>query len=71
MVSAQSPAQRDLLSKHNSENPLYVEGGYHVWARYKCLTYFCLRADPEPGRMAEVKQIIQEQREKDTSKSQD
>lgn len=36
------------MRKHNSELPLYVEGGFTVWMREESLVYFILRADPHP-----------------------
>lgn len=46
VASAQSPTQRDLLHKHNSKSPLFVEGPFPVWLNKKSQYYFQLRADP-------------------------
>ncbi|KAF6023060.1 ECSIT [Bugula neritina] len=48
IASACSPTQQELMRKHNSELPLYVEGGFTVWMREESLVYFILRADPHP-----------------------
>ena len=45
IVSGQSPQQRELLSKHPIDTPLYVEGGFTVWGRQKSLVYFILKSD--------------------------
>lgn len=45
IVSAQSVDQSELISKHNPDKPLFVEGGFTVWLRAKSLTYFVLRSD--------------------------
>lgn len=47
VASAQSPAQQTLITKHNPDVPLFVEGGYTCWLRHKMVTYFILRADPD------------------------
>jgi len=44
-VSSQSPVQSELIANHNAENPIFVEGSFTVWLRYKSLTYFILQAD--------------------------
>ncbi|XP_018334882.1 evolutionarily conserved signaling intermediate in Toll pathway, mitochondrial isoform X2 [Agrilus planipennis] len=48
IVSAQSITQKKLLSEHNKENPVYVEGTFKVWIKNKCVNYFILRGDPKP-----------------------
>lgn len=48
IASAQSPLQRDMIRTYSEDVPLYVEGGFPVWLRDKCLTYFILRADSDP-----------------------
>lgn len=45
IVSAQSPAQRRLVSKHNVLQPMYVEGEYRVWIKNVPMNYFILRAN--------------------------
>ena len=47
IASAQSVTQQDLIKKHDPSLPLFVEGGYTCWLRYKWATYFILRADPD------------------------
>jgi hypothetical protein len=45
VVSAQSPAQRKLISEYPTDIPLYVEGGFTTWLRDMALTYFVLRGE--------------------------
>ena len=48
IASAQSPRQIKLIEGHPTKTPLFVEGGYNIWVREKCLTHFILRADATP-----------------------
>ncbi|XP_074555514.1 evolutionarily conserved signaling intermediate in Toll pathway, mitochondrial [Halichoeres trimaculatus] len=48
IVGTQSPAQMELLSKHNPSRPVFVEGPFPLWLRKKCVYYYILRADPIP-----------------------
>jgi evolutionarily conserved signaling intermediate in Toll pathway len=45
IVSGQSPIQRELLEKHKKTDGLFVEGPFHIWLRYKCISYFILRSE--------------------------
>lgn len=45
IASAQSPGQQTLVADHPAESPVYVEGGFKVWLREKCLTFFVLRSE--------------------------
>ncbi|PVD30487.1 hypothetical protein C0Q70_09753 [Pomacea canaliculata] len=47
IASSQSHTQKSLIEKHNSDTPLFVEGGFTCWLRYASMTYFILRADPD------------------------
>lgn len=47
-MSAQSPVQQELLDRHPTDKPLYVEGAFRVWLRDAAVNYFVLRADPTP-----------------------
>ncbi|KAK7500838.1 hypothetical protein BaRGS_00008082 [Batillaria attramentaria] len=47
IASAQSRTQQDLISKHDPNTALFVEGGYSCWLRHASTTYFILRADPD------------------------
>lgn len=46
ITSAQSPDQQELLARHPTDVPLYVEGQFKVWLRNVPVTYFILRTDP-------------------------
>ncbi|XP_058863013.1 evolutionarily conserved signaling intermediate in Toll pathway, mitochondrial isoform X1 [Acipenser ruthenus] len=48
VVGIQSPDQQTLLSKHNPERPVFVEGPFPLWLRKTCVYYYTLRADPLP-----------------------
>ncbi|XP_027024946.2 evolutionarily conserved signaling intermediate in Toll pathway, mitochondrial isoform X2 [Tachysurus fulvidraco] len=48
IVGIQSPEQRALLAKHNSERPVFVEGPFPLWLRKTCVHYYLLRADSVP-----------------------
>nr|XP_020450615.1 evolutionarily conserved signaling intermediate in Toll pathway, mitochondrial [Monopterus albus] len=48
IVGIQSPSQMELLAKHNSTRPLFVEGPFHLWLRKTCVYYYILRAEPIP-----------------------
>jgi len=37
--------QSDLIRKHSTDKPVFVEGGFKVWLRSESLTYFILRSD--------------------------
>lgn len=60
IASAQSPDQRGLLKKHKTDVPLYVEGGYTVYMKYKSVTYFVLRADADPNKFIPVDPAVEE-----------
>lgn len=49
ILGIQSPAQMELLSKHNPKRPVFVEGPFPLWLRKKCVYYYVLRADPVPA----------------------
>lgn len=66
IASAQSPAQQELLKKHPLDIPLYVEGGFTEWLKYKSATYFILRADADPAKFVNIDPKVEEK--KDESK---
>ncbi|XP_061181128.1 evolutionarily conserved signaling intermediate in Toll pathway, mitochondrial-like [Saccostrea echinata] len=47
IASAQSPKQRELLSRHPSSKPIIVEGEHYVYLRKVCQKVFFLKTDPE------------------------
>lgn len=47
IVSAQSPVQQQLISKHKTNEPLLVEGPYPVFLRTCRQQYFLLRAETD------------------------
>lgn len=64
IVSSQSQEQRELLAKHPVDKPVFVEGGFMTWLRYKSLMYFVLRADTtDKYHEHEAKQKIQGEEE--------
>ncbi|KAJ8946801.1 hypothetical protein NQ314_008785 [Rhamnusium bicolor] len=48
IVSAQSNSQVRLLSEHNVDEPVYVEGSFKVWIKGHPINYFILRGEPKP-----------------------
>ncbi|XP_034020275.1 evolutionarily conserved signaling intermediate in Toll pathway, mitochondrial [Thalassophryne amazonica] len=48
IVGIQSPSQMELLAKHNSRRPVFVEGPFPLWLRRTCVHYYVLRSDPTP-----------------------
>ncbi|CAG9856354.1 unnamed protein product [Phyllotreta striolata] len=48
IVSAQSKTQQTLLSEHELDKPIYVEGPFTVWIRGNPINYFVLRGEPKP-----------------------
>ncbi|XP_072350505.1 evolutionarily conserved signaling intermediate in Toll pathway, mitochondrial-like [Scyliorhinus torazame] len=46
IVGIQSPDQRDLLARHDSRRPVFVEGPFPLWLRRTCVQYYILRGDP-------------------------
>jgi signaling intermediate in Toll pathway protein len=66
IASAMSITQKQLISKHNPDKPLFVEGGYSCWLRHKMATYFILRADPDLGVLERYKKA-QKDIENDTN----
>ncbi|KAK4871655.1 hypothetical protein RN001_015779 [Aquatica leii] len=48
IVSAQSRTQRRLLTEHDTNKPIYVEGSFRIWLKNTAINYFILRADPSP-----------------------
>ncbi|CAG5118127.1 unnamed protein product, partial [Candidula unifasciata] len=60
IVSAQSPAQQHLISKHCSDQPLFVEGPYPVYMRDTRQHYFLLRSEPDVKSL-KAKQHFEEQ----------
>lgn len=48
IVGIQSPSQMELLTKHNPDRPVFVEGPFPLWLRKTCVYYYILRADPTP-----------------------
>ncbi|KAF0298110.1 Evolutionarily conserved signaling intermediate in Toll pathway, mitochondrial [Amphibalanus amphitrite] len=53
IVSGQSGQQRRLLEEHPADKPLFVEGAYTVWLQDQAISYFVLRAEPQPQRQHE------------------
>ncbi|CAN9509780.1 unnamed protein product [Ophioblennius macclurei] len=51
IVGIQSPNQMELLSKHDTERPVFVEGPFPLWLRSTCVHYYVLRADPVPPEL--------------------
>ena len=56
IASAQSPLQQQLISEHNTEEPLFVEGPYPVYLREIRQNYFLLRAEPNIHSLMKQKQ---------------
>ncbi|XP_071400185.1 evolutionarily conserved signaling intermediate in Toll pathway, mitochondrial [Centroberyx affinis] len=48
VVGIQSPDQMELLARHNTSRPVFVEGPFPLWLRKTCVYYYVLRADPAP-----------------------
>ena len=63
IASAQSPAQQELLQKHPTDVPLYVEGGFIEYLKYKSATYFVLKAEADPDRFQSVEPSQEEEEE--------
>ncbi|XP_029944317.1 evolutionarily conserved signaling intermediate in Toll pathway, mitochondrial [Salarias fasciatus] len=51
IVGVQSPAQMELLSRHDPRRPVFVEGPFPLWLRTTCVQYYVLRADPVPQEL--------------------
>ncbi|XP_064477922.1 evolutionarily conserved signaling intermediate in Toll pathway, mitochondrial-like [Ornithodoros turicata] len=54
VVSGQSPEQRQLISKHPGDKPLRIEGPFTIYLREAPISYFVLRAPPQPSEILEV-----------------
>ena len=61
IASAQSPAQQELLQKHPTDVPLYVEGGFIEYLKYKSATYFVLKAEADPDRFKSLEPSLEEE----------
>ncbi len=48
IVSGQSVEQKELLTKHDKNSALHIEGPYLIWLRNKSINYFVLRGEPKP-----------------------
>ncbi|KAG9338187.1 hypothetical protein JZ751_026937 [Albula glossodonta] len=48
VIGVQSPDQQELLAKHDTSRPVFVEGPFTLWLRKTCVYYYVLRADPLP-----------------------
>ncbi|KAI1902633.1 hypothetical protein AGOR_G00017960 [Albula goreensis] len=48
VIGIQSPDQQELLAKHDTSRPVFVEGPFTLWLRKTCVYYYVLRADPLP-----------------------
>ncbi|XP_071782214.2 evolutionarily conserved signaling intermediate in Toll pathway, mitochondrial [Centroberyx gerrardi] len=48
IVGIQSPDQIELLARHNTSRPVFVEGPFPLWLRKTCVYYYILRAEPVP-----------------------
>lgn len=46
IVSGQSPDQKNLISNHPENTPIYIEGGFRLWLRKQSIIYFILRTEP-------------------------
>ena len=57
ILSAQSTKQRILLNEHKPEIPLFVEGPYFSWIRFKLVNYFVLKTDPLQETLDTLKKI--------------
>lgn len=53
IVSGQSPEQKVLLRKHNTDSALHIEGPYVIWLRDKSIQYFVLKGDTLPAHLVE------------------
>ena len=63
IASAQSLTQQELLEKHQLDVPLYVEGGFLEYLKYKSVTYFVLRGDADPEKFADYTPKVDEKKE--------
>ncbi|XP_075594255.1 evolutionarily conserved signaling intermediate in Toll pathway, mitochondrial isoform X1 [Balearica regulorum gibbericeps] len=50
---AQSPEQQELLARHGTARPVFVEGPFSLWLRSTQLWYYVLRGDPLPPHLRE------------------
>ena len=48
--------------------PLYVEGGFLEYLKYKSVTYFVLRCDADPEKLSDYEPKVDEKVEKDEGK---
>lgn len=53
IVSGQSPVQKELLSSHQKESAIFIEGPFLIWLRNRSVTYFVLRGDSPKGPQIE------------------
>ena len=72
ITSAQSVDQNELLANHPANQPVFVEGGFVTWLRYKSLMYFILRSD-RTKRWQEWKdaEVMQRQEEAENEEDED
>jgi signaling intermediate in Toll pathway protein len=50
IVSAMSPKQSELLTEHNKNIPIYIEGPFRIYVAIKAVDYFILKAKPPQNR---------------------
>lgn len=46
IISAQSTKQKELLSQHKKDTPIYIEGPSFTWIRNKLVKYYVMKTDP-------------------------
>uniref|UniRef100_A0A6B2F8B7 Evolutionarily conserved signaling intermediate in Toll pathway, mitochondrial n=1 Tax=Bothriechis nubestris TaxID=1766655 RepID=A0A6B2F8B7_9SAUR len=54
IIGIQSPDQQSLLTSHNTEKPIFLEGPFRLWLKSKCVYYYVLRAELSEEHMVEV-----------------
>ena len=66
---AHSPMQAELIKRHPPQEAIFVEGGFNVWLRQKCLTYFVLKSEALANPVSHLEQIKMDEKAKDESES--
>lgn len=57
IVTVQSAEQRELLSNHDQNVPIFIDGPFYVWMRSRIVNYFLLRTDPLDSYKKKVEKL--------------
>lgn len=66
IASAQSTIQKELIEKHDKEDPLFVEGPFPVFMKHVRQNYFVIRAEPNVVGLKQEKDLQKKENDEES-----